>query len=109
MVKAIGAATVALACGLASISTALAVDLPSATVDRAAVCFVYGGFAPRDERSLAAKAAIDRTIENAVASGATTRELVKERIYDTIALAMDEEPRSELIANWNECRDSFAP
>lgn len=109
MVKPIGPAMVALACGLASTSSALAVDLPSGTVDRAVVCFVYGGFAPRDARSLAAKAAIDQTIESAVASGVTTREQVKEQTYDTIALAMYEEPRAELIAIWNECRDSFAP
>lgn len=109
MVKPIGVAMVALVCGLGASSAALAVDLPSGTVDRAVICFVYGGFAPRDERSLAAKAAIDQTIESAIASGVTTREQVKRQTYDTIALAMYEEPRSELIANWNECRDSFAP
>jgi len=30
-------------------------------------------------------------------------------MYDVIKLAIYDEPRAEIFANWNECRDSFAP
>ena len=89
---------------------ARAVSLPSDEVDRAIVCSVYGGFAPEaDPRTAPAKRAIDRTVEDAVASGARTPEQVRDEFYDTAMQAMKQEPREELTANWNECVASFAP
>ena len=78
------------------------------TIDRAIVCAVYGGFAPQaDPRTAVARRNIDQTVEGALASGVRTREQVKAKMYDVIQLAMYEEPRAELVANWNVCRDSF--
>ena len=89
---------------------AQAVSLPNDEVDRAIACSVYGGFAPdADPRTTPARRAIDRTIREAVASGERTQKQVNDEFYDTAMLAMKDEPREELIANWNECRDSFAP
>lgn len=91
-------------------SSAWAISLPADEVDRAVVCSVYGGFAPNtDPQTLPAKRVIDHTIEEAVASGRRTEKQVNDQFYDTAKLAMYDEPRAELIADWNECRDSFAP
>ena len=88
---------------------AQAVSLPSDEVDRAIACSVYGGFAPnQDPGTVPAKRAIDRTIEEAVASGQRTQAQVNDAFYDTAMQAMKQEPREELIASWNECRASFA-
>jgi hypothetical protein len=87
---------------------AQAVSLPSNDVDRAIACSVYGGFAPEaDPRTAPAKREIDQTVREAVASGERTQRQVTDAFYDTAMLAMKGEPREELIANWNECRDSF--
>lgn len=83
---------------------------PSDEIDRAIFCSVYGGFAPEaDPRTAPAKRAIDRIVEDAVASGARTQAQVRDQFYDTAMQAMKQEPREELIANWNECAASFAP
>jgi hypothetical protein len=101
---------IALSLVVALSSPALAVDLPSDTVDRAAVCSVYGGFAPEgDARSVAAKQAIDAIVQRALDEGGVTAARVRELFHDTTQLAMDDEPREEIIENWNECRASFAP
>ena len=89
---------------------ARAVSLPENEVDRAIVCSVYGGFAPEaDPRTAPAKRAIDRTVEEAVASGTRSQAQVNEVFYDTAMQAMKQEPREELSANWNECAATFAP
>ena len=81
--------------------------LPSDTVDRAIVCSVYGGFAPAaDPRTAVASATSIRRCKARSASGVRTREQVETQMNDVIQLAMYEEPRAELIANWNECRDA---
>lgn len=88
---------------------ARAVSLPSDEIDRAITCSVYGGFAPEtDPRTASAKRAIDRAVEEAVASGARTQEQVRDQFYDVAMQAMKQEPREELIANWNECAATFA-
>src|SRR5262249_16098184 len=89
---------------------AWAVDLPSDTGERAVVCSVYGAFAragdPRDD---AAKRAIQATIDAAVSSGGMNEAQVRETFNETTEVAINQEPRAELTANWAECRDSFAP
>lgn len=100
----------ATALGLLLALSSPALALPSDTVDRATVCSVYGGFAPeRDARSAAAKQTIDAIVQRALDEGGFTAARVRELFHDTTQLAMDDEPREELIASWNECRASFAP
>ena len=84
--------------------------LPSDTVDRAIVCSVYGGFAPNtDPMTAPAKRQIDEIVREAVASGQRTQQQVSDAFNDAAQLAMKEEPREELIANWRECREAFGP
>jgi hypothetical protein len=84
--------------------------LPDDVIDRAVVCSVYGGFAPEaDPRTAPARAAIDATVQNAIDQGLRTPEQVSQLFSEHTQLAIDDEPREELIANWNECRASFAP
>lgn len=99
-----------LAAAVFVVSPAFAVDLPDNVYDRAVACSVYGAWAPPgDARSGAAKSAIESTIESALAQGIRTREQVNETFHETTSLALYDDPRDELVANWNECRDSFAP
>ena len=87
-----------------------AVSLPGDTVDRAIVCSVYGGFAPNtDPLTVPAKREIEHIIRQAVNSGERTERQVSDAFNDAAQLAMHDEPREELIDNWNECRASFAP
>jgi hypothetical protein len=84
--------------------------LPGDTVDRAIACSVYGGFAPNsDPMTVPAKREIDQIIREAIASGQRTQQQVSDAFNDAAQLAMNEEPREELIANWRECRESFGP
>jgi hypothetical protein len=84
--------------------------LPSDVIDRAIVCSVYGGFAPvSDPRTAPARRAIDATVQNAIDQGLRTPAQVREMFSDKAQVAIDKEPREELIANWNECAASFAP
>lgn len=84
--------------------------LPDDVIDRAIVCSVYGGFAPEaDPRTAPAQRAIDATIQNAIAQGLRTPAQVRELFGERTEMAINDEPREELIANWNECRASFAP
>jgi hypothetical protein len=95
---------------LIAAATAEAVSLPDDTIDRAIACSVYGGFAPNgDPGTVPTKRVIDRIVEDAVRSGQRTEKQVSDLFSDTAQLAMDSEPREELIANWRECRESFAP
>jgi hypothetical protein len=87
-----------------------AVSLPDDQIDRAIACSVYGGFAPNsDPGTVPAKRVIDHTIKEAVATGRRTQQQVNDAFYDTATQAMNDEPREELIADWRECRNSFAP
>jgi hypothetical protein len=88
---------------------AWAVDLPSDTIERAVVCSVYGGFAPGDLDSLAAKDAIDETVQDALDRGLLTASEMRATINETTQAALYEEPRAEVTANWDECRATFAP
>jgi hypothetical protein len=88
---------------------AWAVDLPNDTVDRAVVCSVYGGFAPGDADSIAAKEVIDDTVQNALDEGVLTAAEMRATVNETTQSALYDEPRAELMANWNECRATFAP
>lgn len=89
---------------------AWAVDLPADTVDRAVVCSVYGGFAPEtDATSNAAKEVIDDTVQDALDQGLLTAAEMRATVSETTQLALYEEPREELMANWLACRDTFAP
>ena len=88
---------------------ARAVDLPNDTVDRAVVCSVYGGFAPGDADSIAAKEVIDDTVQNALDEGVLTAAEMRARVNETTQSALYDEPRAELMANWDECRATFAP
>jgi len=86
-----------------------AVSLPGDLIDRAIACSVYGGFAPNSDRGAATtKRVIDHTIQQAIATGRRTPKQVSDAFFDTATQAMNDEPREELIANWNECRASFA-
>jgi hypothetical protein len=88
---------------------AWAVDLPNDTVDRAVVCSVYGGFAPADSDSIAAKEVIDETVQDALDEGLLTASEMRATINETTRAALYDEPRAELTANWDECRATFAP
>ena len=62
-----------------------------------------------DARSKAAKVSINNTIEAAVKSGAVTRKDLASRFSEAASTALYDDPRAELVANWNECRAEFAP
>ena len=53
--------------------------------------------------------AIDHTIQQAIAYGERSAQEVSDAFNDAAHLAIYDEPREELIANWRECRDAFAP
>lgn len=95
---------------LCTAAQANAVSLPDDPIDRAIACSVYGGFAPNTERgTVPAKRNIERTIKQAVADGRRTQQQVNDAFYDVATQAMNDEPREELVADWRQCRDSFAP
>jgi hypothetical protein len=101
---------VAMGLVLLSAIAAPAWALPDDTVDRAVVCSVYGGFASEsDPRTAPTRRAIDATVQNAIDQGLRTPAQVRDLFSEHAQLAIDEEPREELIANWNDCVTSFAP
>jgi hypothetical protein len=97
-------ATIAAVCALPTLAAA------QMSTDRAVECAVYGAFArPGDARDEAAKREIQATIDAALASGAMTHEQYSAEFSDRTQVAIDQDSRADLSANWAECRTEFAP
>jgi hypothetical protein len=94
---------------LAALWVSPAIALPADPQERAVACYVYGAWAPDDARSAVARAAIQAAVDRALAAGTLTHKELNDRFSETASIALYDEPRAELLAKWNDCRESFAP